>query len=155
MEIVKQGSSSGTQSKHHVLSRLSQGWSYVLPCSLSRWQNSEPLRLISSLTIRFYTDSKVILGCIYNQTRRFHIYVSNRVQRIRKSTTPEQWYYVPTHLNPADDTTKSVPAAHLRDTTWLTGPAFLLCLHQEAAKSHLLRWWMRIQMSRSDLWPPL
>ena len=40
--------------------------------------------------VRFYTDSKVVLGYISNPTRRFYVYVSNRVARIRKSTTPEQ-----------------------------------------------------------------
>lgn len=40
--------------------------------------------------IRFYTDSRVVLGYIYNESRRFHVYVSNRVQCIRQSTQPEQ-----------------------------------------------------------------
>ena len=40
--------------------------------------------------IKFYSDSKVVLGCIYNQTRRLFIYVSNMVERIRKSTEPSQ-----------------------------------------------------------------
>ncbi|XP_062413903.1 uncharacterized protein LOC134105319 [Pungitius pungitius] len=75
--------------------------------------------------VHFYTDSKVVLGYIYNETRRFYVYVSNRVQRIRRSTRPEQWHYVPTELNPADYATRAVPAAQLKDTTWLTGPAFL------------------------------
>lgn len=30
-------------------------------------------------TITFYTDSKVVLGYIHNQTRRFYVYVNNRV----------------------------------------------------------------------------
>lgn len=41
--------------------------------------------------LQFYSDSKVVMGYIYNQTRRFYVYVANRVQRIRKSTIPEQW----------------------------------------------------------------
>ncbi|XP_075933003.1 uncharacterized protein LOC142932811 [Anarhichas minor] len=75
--------------------------------------------------IKFYTDSKVVLGYINNERRRFYIYVSNRVQRIRQSTRPEQWSYVPSELNPADHGSRSVPAAKLTGTTWLTGPAFL------------------------------
>ncbi|KAK3507778.1 hypothetical protein QTP70_000334 [Hemibagrus guttatus] len=31
--------------------------------------------------VEFYTDSRVVLGYIYNQTRRFYVYVANRVQR--------------------------------------------------------------------------
>lgn len=76
--------------------------------------------------MRFYTDSKVVLGYIHNVTRRFYVYVSNRVERIRKFSSPEQWHYVPTNQNPADVATRSVPAALLPNTSWLTGPKFLL-----------------------------
>lgn len=71
--------------------------------------------------MQFYTDSRVVLGYINNQTRRFYVYV----QRIRKSTKPEQWCYVHTDQNPADLGTRSVPAAEVKHTTWLTGPTFL------------------------------
>ncbi|XP_023805499.1 uncharacterized protein LOC110017230 [Oryzias latipes] len=73
----------------------------------------------------FYTDSKVVLGYINNQSRRFYVYVSNRVRRIRESTTPEQWHFVTTDKNPADHGSRSVPASELQNTSWLTGPAFL------------------------------
>ena len=53
------------------------------------------------------------------------MYVSNRVEQIRKSTRPEQWHYVPTTQNPADVATMSVPAARLTDTIWLKGPGLL------------------------------
>lgn len=75
--------------------------------------------------LEFYTDSKVVLGYICNETRRFYVYVSNRVQKIRRFTHPEQWHYVPTSSNPADVATRSVPATYLTETMWLTGPAFL------------------------------
>ncbi|XP_064469540.1 uncharacterized protein LOC135384259 [Ornithodoros turicata] len=75
--------------------------------------------------IKFYTDSKVVLGYIFNQSRRFYVYVSNRVNRIRRSTKPEQWHYVPTGQNPADHATRPVAADALAGTTWLTGPKFL------------------------------
>ncbi|XDV17737.1 hypothetical protein PO909_023556 [Leuciscus waleckii] len=60
-----------------------------------------------------------------NSQRRFYVYVSNRVQCIRQATSPQQWKYVPSELNPADHGSRSVAAASLRDTNWLTGPAFL------------------------------
>ncbi len=64
-------------------------------------------------TLLFYTDSKVVLGYICNETRRFYVYVSNRVQRIRKFTHPEQWQYIPTLQNPADVATRPVTACRL------------------------------------------
>ncbi len=75
--------------------------------------------------VTFYTDSKVVLGYIYNEKRRFYVYVSNRIQRIRRTTQPQQWHYVSTGHNPADHATRAISTAHLKDTTWLTGPAFL------------------------------
>ncbi|XP_052271598.1 uncharacterized protein LOC127872309 [Dreissena polymorpha] len=56
--------------------------------------------------VKFYTDSKVTLGYIANDTRRFYTYVANRVERIRSCTNPAQWNYVPTHLNLADSATR-------------------------------------------------
>lgn len=37
----------------------------------------------------FYTDSKVVLGYINNQHRGFHVYINNRVQRVKQSTLPD------------------------------------------------------------------
>ncbi len=72
-------------------------------------------------SISFFTDSKVVLGCIHN----FYIYVNNRVQRIKQFTKPEQWHYVPSDENPGDHGSRSVPASKLLTTTWLIGPPFL------------------------------
>lgn len=80
--------------------------------------------------VEFYTDSRVVLGYIYNQTRRFYVYVANRVQRIHRVSNPMQWHYVSTKHNPADHATRSVPAALLGTTTWFTGPAFLSQMDQ-------------------------
>lgn len=74
----------------------------------------------------FFTDSKVVLGYIHNESQRFYVYVHNRVQRIRQSTQPEQWRYVPTGSNPADNATRPVSAGQLQSIDWLTGPSFLL-----------------------------
>lgn len=41
-------------------------------------------------SISFYTDGKVVLGYINNQSQRFYVYVNNRVQRIRQTTKPDQ-----------------------------------------------------------------
>ena len=51
----------------------------------------------------FWTDSRVILGCISNEAKRFHVYVANRVQQIRDLTDPNSWFYVETKSNLADE----------------------------------------------------
>lgn len=53
------------------------------------------------------------------------MYVANRVTRIRLSTQPNQWHYVSTGLNPADQATTAIPASELKNTNWFTGPNFL------------------------------
>lgn len=82
-------------------------------------------------TVRFYTDSKVVLGYIRNRTRRFYMYVSNRVERITSFTDPEQWSYVPTSVNPADHATRSIPAGQLKHCNWLSGPSQFLAERDE------------------------
>lgn len=47
----------------------------------------------------FWTDSKVVLGYINNEARRFHVYVANRVQIIRDATEPHQWHYIESASN--------------------------------------------------------
>ncbi len=49
---------------------------------------------IQDLKEFFWTDSTVVLGYINNDARRFHVFVANRIQRIKSSTEPEQWAYV-------------------------------------------------------------
>ncbi|XP_028822925.1 uncharacterized protein LOC114778148, partial [Denticeps clupeoides] len=84
---------------------------------------------------KFYTDSKVALGYIHNESRRFYVYVHNRVQRIRQTTKPEQWHYVRTEDNPADLASRSVPASLLAKTTWFTGPQFLMNTPNESEQA--------------------
>lgn len=72
--------------------------------------------------LQFYSDSKVVLGYINNQTTRFYVNVANRVHRIRKSTIPEQWKYVPTQKNPADLATRPILADNLKNSLWYSGP---------------------------------
>lgn len=71
----------------------------------------------------FWIDS-MVLGYINNQARQFHTFVDNRVQRIHLHTSPDQWRYVPTDVNPADHTTRSLTASELLSLNWLTGPTF-------------------------------
>ncbi len=74
----------------------------------------------------FWTDSKVVLGYICNDARRFHVFVANRVQLIRDSTQTSQWHYVQTADNPADCASRGLTARNLvNSTTWFSGPEFL------------------------------
>lgn len=72
--------------------------------------------------IHYHTDSKVVLGYIYNRTKRFYTYVSNRVQKIHKVSSPEQWSYVPSEHNPADQSTRPIAVENMKNSPWLCGP---------------------------------
>ena len=73
----------------------------------------------------FWTDSKVVLGYLNNDARKFHIFVANRIQKIKQLTRPEQWHYVPSNMNPADHASRGMSTSEITTTRWLTGPAFL------------------------------
>ncbi|RXN03515.1 hypothetical protein ROHU_013330 [Labeo rohita] len=75
--------------------------------------------------VRFFTDSRIVLGYIHNTSRRFHVYVANRVNRIRKSSHSQQWQYFATEQNPADHATRPMSVDILRASNWFSGPEFL------------------------------
>ncbi|XP_078380254.1 uncharacterized protein LOC144663213 [Oculina patagonica] len=75
--------------------------------------------------VTYYTDSRVVLGYLQNDSRRFYVYVANRVQLIRRLSSPSQWRYVDTTQNPADLATRRLTASSLIDSDWLKGPCFL------------------------------
>ena len=71
----------------------------------------------------FYSDSKVVLGYISNNSKRFHVYVANRVQQIRNYTDPEQWFHIDSESNPADIASRGVPVQQLQECDyWFKGP---------------------------------
>lgn len=75
--------------------------------------------------VKYYTDSMIVLGYIYNTSRRFYVYISNRVCRIRKSSVPTKWHHVSSENNSADIATCPIVALLLSQTYWFTRPPFL------------------------------
>ena len=74
----------------------------------------------------FWTDSRVVLGYIANDSRRFHIFVANRVQQIRDHSNVSQWHYVTTKENPADEGSRGLSAEDfIEKSKWIQGPDFL------------------------------
>ena len=66
---------------------------YILQSELSFKELSEA----------YWKDSQVVLDYINNDTKRFHVIVANRVQVIIDHTDKEQWNYVDSKNNPADN----------------------------------------------------
>ena len=73
-----------------------------------------------------WSDSKVVLHYIRNESRRFHTFVANRVSEIQESSKLEEWRHIPGKANPADIGSRGASLLTLKDTNlWWRGPAFL------------------------------
>ena len=74
----------------------------------------------------FWTDSQVVLGYIRNVRKKFHMFVANRIQIIHSFSSIDQWRYVSTKDNPADEASRGQKADQfVKNTRWLKGPDFL------------------------------
>lgn len=89
----------------------------------------------------FWVDSELVLKYIANETKRFHVFVGNRVSEIRQLTEVSQWNHIPGKENPADLLTK--PLQKLDSEKWFSGPKFL--------KTHKSDWnLLKVNSSLSD-----
>lgn len=73
----------------------------------------------------FWSDSTIVLGYIANETKRFHMYVANRIYTIKQASETAQWHHIPTKDNPADVISRGCTLPELKDSTFLNGPHFL------------------------------
>ena len=77
-------------------------------------------------SIIFWSDSSTVIQWIKNSTKKQPVFVANRVAEILESTSVDQWRHVPGEQNPADYGTRGLTVSSLKESTWLTGPAWLL-----------------------------
>ena len=74
----------------------------------------------------FWTDSQITLKYIKNESKRFPIFVMNRLHEIRANSDTTEWNYVPGEMNPADHCTRYTPFSQLMSqTSWIDGPKCL------------------------------
>lgn len=87
---------------------------------------AKPLDIPSERLV-FWSDSMNVLWWIRGKSRDFKPFVANRVGEIHRNSSPTQWRYVPTKLNPADLVSRGRTVAQLKfDLIWWNGPDFLL-----------------------------
>ena len=51
--------------------------------------------------------------------------MSNRVEELRETSSPEEWKYIPTMLNPADIGSRGLAVDKIQDSPCLVGPSIL------------------------------
>ena len=74
----------------------------------------------------YWIESTTVIKYINNNKAHFQTYVANRVQVIRDLTEVNQWKYVDTKENPADDASHAMEIHNfLEQPRWITGPEFL------------------------------
>ena len=80
-----------------------------------------------SCTVKFWTDSQVVLKWITNPELHLSRFVKRRFDKIIVVSPPYSWHYVGTSINPADVGTRA-KSFNNRDLLglWLDGPEFLL-----------------------------
>lgn len=73
----------------------------------------------------YWTDSQIVQAYIKAETKRFRVFVANRVARIREASRPSQWHFIPGKMNPADVITRGAPLMSEQIELWCEGPPFL------------------------------
>ena len=80
--------------------------------------------------IAHWSDSIIVLYWLQNYAKRFQPFVQNRLQKIRDSTSSNEWGWVPSASNPADLATRGMSPLKLQlklqlSTLWREGPPYL------------------------------
>ena len=74
----------------------------------------------------YWIDNRVVLGWIFNDKRRFRVFVGNRVQLIDTYTNKKQWRYIDTMFNPSDYASRGIsPKDEEKVDKWFNGPIML------------------------------
>ena len=79
---------------------------------------------IECIVSTFWSDSQIVLSYLSNESRRYKVFVANRVSVIQQFSAPDQWRYINTNDNLADMLSRGCDATELPNL-WFEGPDFL------------------------------
>ena len=71
-----------------------------------------------------WTDSEAVLGYIRNQSRKFKVFVANRVQIIHENCCDSQWFSVNTKANPVGYCSRGIDFLWKSESTWTSNRKF-------------------------------
>ena len=72
-----------------------------------------------------WTDSQCVLKWVNDTKTRFTTFIHNRLAKIHELTKPEEWRYIPSELNPADDCSRGLEPEDPKWKRFVDGPEFL------------------------------
>ena len=72
-----------------------------------------------------WTDSECVIKQLHDTETRFKVYFSNRLSEIQALTSVDEWRWVPSGDNPADDCSHGLLASDPKWARFLNGPDFL------------------------------
>lgn len=76
--------------------------------------------------IRLWTDSKIVLGWINGNPKRYKTFVANKICKINDLIDRSNWLHVPGEHNPADCASRGMlPSQLVNHSLWWNGPEFL------------------------------
>ena len=76
--------------------------------------------------VYLWMDSKIVINYIKNKTTNFGVFIAHRINEIRNNSTVNEWHYVSTRDNIADDLTRYKGFDSLQKASrWCNGPDFL------------------------------
>ena len=76
--------------------------------------------------VLYYSDSTTTLHWIHSDHKQWTTYVANRVRDINLLSSPDNWKYVRSELNPADLGTRGIDAdERVGNNLWFQGPALI------------------------------
>ena len=79
---------------------------------------------ITFMQSTYFTDSEIVRAYIHNDTKRYKVFVANRVSEIRQRSEPDQWRHIDGKSNPADILSRGCDVSDVPEC-WYRGPGFL------------------------------
>ena len=76
--------------------------------------------------VYLWTDSKIVINYLKNETTNFGVFIAHRINEIHKNSKVNEWRYVSTKDNIADNLTRYKGFNSLQKASrWCNGPDFL------------------------------
>ena len=76
--------------------------------------------------VYLWTDSKIVINYVKNETTNFGVFIAHRINEIHNNSKFNEWHYVSTKDNIADNLTRYKGFNSLQKASrWCNGPDFL------------------------------